>query len=308
MIAYVLGLSLQACTQSEPEQEPEVPSEQGTLVTSPEAPFVSPPEEQTGEGIDIDTLVEEANAAIALAASIEPDPVLAAYRDLAGGADPGCPAIYSDGDVDYWLDSCTSDAGTIFDGFGVDDTVFVDDGYSQYTVEATGGTARIEQGETWLEIDGFVQRIDSSADGVTTSSLVLTGRFDTNHPAASGSWLQDGLHPNLTTTTYDIGEIRAAFFIVGALNGLSGSYSAVAFDTCGIVDDSLGYGGCGEEPSGVLSMRQSDGGWVDIVFDPVGDEEGIVIDDMSLCDGCGTAWDGEEPLGTVCLDFSPWLP
>lgn len=300
-------LALSACgTEPDPVSAPPVAPPE--LITSPEAPFVSPPDEEAGDGVDIALLISSANEAITLAASIAPDPILAAYRDLATGAEPACPAIYSDGTVDYWLDSCTTSSGTLFEGFGVDAAVSIDDGYSSYDVESTGGTARIEDASgIWLELDGFVQRIDDEDEGVVSSTLILAGRFDTNHPAADGSWLEEGLRPNLVTSTYDIGSLRAAFFITGAVDELQGAYSAVAFDSCGVIDASIGYGGCDLEPSGVVSLRMPTGGWIDIVFDPIAVDEGIVLEDPATCDGCGRVWDGDVDLGTVCLDFSAWL-
>jgi hypothetical protein len=299
-----LSWSLLACT--EPTPAPPAPAE--APLTSPDAPWVLPAGEGDGEEIDLDTVIARAQEAIVLVPHIEPDPVLDVYRALAVGADGACPTIYTDGDLDYWLDSCTSGAGTRFDGFGVDDEATVDEGGLLYDFAATGGTARIEDDQgTWLELDGFVQRIDNEQDGVLSSTMILAGSFDTNHGAAQGTWLEQGLRPNFVTTTYDLGEIRAAFSIVGAVDGLPGEYSAIAFDGCGVIDETLGYGGCSAEPSGTVSLRLPSGGWVDIVFDPVATDESITIEDPAECDGCGRAWYRERDLGEVCLDFGSWL-
>jgi hypothetical protein len=298
-----LSWGLLACTEPEPAPEGLAPP-----ITSPSAPWVLPPEEDEEE-IDLGTLIARAQEAIVEVPHIEPDPVLDVYRALAVGADSGCPTIYTDGDLDYWLDSCTSASGTRFDGFGVDDAALIDEGGLLYDFAATGGTARLEDEQgTWLELDGFVQRIVNEQDGIVSSTLVLAGSFDTNHPIAQGTWLEQGLRPNFVTTTYDVGATRAVFSIVGAVDGLSGEYTAVAFDGCGVLDESLGYGGCAAEPSGTVSLRLPSGGWVDIVFDPVANDEAITIADPAACDGCGRAWYGEKDLGEVCLDFGSWLP
>jgi hypothetical protein len=301
-----LSWALLACTEPEPVPQPSAPAQ--PPVTSPGAPWVLPEQDGDEQEIDLDLLVARAEEAIALVPRIEPDPVLEVYRALAVGADGACPTRYTDGDLQYWLDSCVSGAGTRFDGFGVDDEATLDEDGLLYDFAATGGTARIEDDQgTWLELDGFVQRIDSEQGGVLSSTMVLAGSFATNHPAAAGTWLEQGLRPSFVTTAYDVGGIRAAFSVVGAVDGLPGEYTAVAFDGCGVIDETLGYGGCAAEPSGTVSLRLPSGGWVDIVFDPVA-AESITIEDPAACDGCGRAWYRERDLGPVCLDFSSWLP
>lgn len=281
-----------------------------TLPPEDPVPWVIPPTTTTAEDVDLDAVAATAQTALELVATIDPDPILQAYRELAAGMDSSCPAQYKSDDLYYWLDSCTSSAGTSFDGFGLDDALTVDDGSGNLLdVTATGGSGRIEDADgTFLDLDGYVQRIDSDADGITASTLVMTGEFATNHPAADGTWVGAGIRPNLTVTEYRIGSARALIAAVGAVDGLAGENPVVAFDDAAILDPSLGYGGCDLEPSGTVSVRLATGDWVDLVFEPVLHDDGsVTLADDADCDGCGEAWHRAEPMGRVCLDFSSWL-
>ncbi|MEQ1565504.1 MAG: hypothetical protein ABMA64_07700 [Myxococcota bacterium] len=290
---------LVACQTPEVQVEPPVdpPSD---------APWVLPA--TTSTGADLAAVAASAQDAIARVVEIDPDPVLDAYRALYAGADAGCPALYRDDDVEYWLDTCTSGAGTVFDGFGLDETLTIDDGAGVYDVTATGGAGRIEAADgTFVEVDGYVQRIDQSDGTVVVSSLVLSGDFSTNVPGTDGTWLGEGIRPNLAVTRYSIGGQLILFGVEGALDQLPGENPAVAFHDAVILDPDLGYGGCGDEPSGTMSVRLPSGEWVDIDFDPVVNDDGLVeIDDPAACDGCGAGWHRAESLGPICLDFAAW--
>lgn len=302
MIAFLL-----ACTPEPSSKEPE-PIRSETTVTTPEdVPWVAPPEELPT--VDLDAVIAAAQAGIELAPALSPEPVLAAYRDLAAAADSGCPAVYDVDGLSYWLDSCTSGAGTRFDGYGLDDEIDVYDpysGYDSYLYSATGGAGSIEAGDgTFLDLDGYAQLIVAEADGLFVTSLVLTGDFGTNHPAAVGTWVEQGLRPNLVATRYEAAGIQLAFSAVGAVDGLPGEFRAVAFDDAVLVDPSFGYGGCEHEPTGAVSARLASGEWVDVVFDPVMVDD-VVVYEEGTCDGCGMAWLRDEQLGEACLDFSSW--
>jgi hypothetical protein len=297
---------LLACTAAEePPKEPGTVRSETTVTTPEGVPWVAPPEDLPA--VDLDAVLAVAQEGIDLAPALSPEPVLAAYRDLAAAADTGCPAMYEVDGFAYWLDSCTSGAGTRFDGYGLDDEVALyEPGYDTYDYSATGGAGSIEAADgTFLDMDGYAQLVEASADGVLVTSLVLTGDFATNHPAAAGTWVERGLRPNFVATVYEAAGLRLAFSVVGAIDGLGGDYPAVAFDDAIWVDPSFGYGGCAEEPAGAVSVRLASGEWVDVVFDPTFVDD-LVVYEEGTCDGCGTAWLRDEKLGEACLDFSGW--
>jgi hypothetical protein len=68
---------------------------------------------------------------------------------------------------------------------------------------------------------------------------------------------------------------------------------------------------CTLEPRGWIGMRDENAWWLDIVFQPVGDDDGTSDSsdaEYSACDGCGTAYvRGVEQtieLGEMCLDMT----
>ena len=53
---------------------------------------------------------------------------------------------------------------------------------------------------------------------------------------------------------------------------------------------------CSKEPvEGEIWMRDHSGLWYQVIYDS-----------QESCDGCGTAFLGEEELGQACSDFSSW--
>jgi len=63
---------------------------------------------------------------------------------------------------------------------------------------------------------------------------------------------------------------------------------------------------CGLEPRGLVSFRDSDAHWYDVVFEPKYQSNlDYENDPYSACDGCGTVYyRGFEQPDRVCLDFS----
>ena len=295
-------LLLIACT-ADPGGTP--PAFSLTTVTTPEdVPWVVAGEDPAP--VDLQVVLDAAQEGLELARTLSPQPVLDAYRDLAAGADVACPTMYEDDGVEYWLDSCTSAAGTTFDGFGLDDDLLVADLYGTYEVTATGGAGSIEGPDgTFLEMDGYAQLVVSGDPSFLVTTTLLIGDFATNHPLADGTWLEDDLRPGLAATRYEIDGTSYAVSAVGAIDGLGGETPAVAFDDMLLVTEFPGSGGCSLEPTGALSVRLAVGDWVDIVFDPYLQDD-VVVYDEGTCDGCGQAWHRDLPLGEACLDFSSW--
>jgi hypothetical protein len=232
--------------------------------------------------------------------------VLAAYRDLAAGADAACPSLFQDNDVTYWLDACTAASGTRFDGFGVDVQQVLVDGTATTTVETVGGVATVSRDDASLALDGFVQRSVTNDGGILGTTLFVSGAFDTDHPAVAGTWVEEGVEPDLVMTAYRFGDVSAALIMDGALVGLPGEVPVVAFDEVALVDPASGIGDCGLEPAGTVSALDGEGNWVDLVFDPV-IEGDFVVTPAGTCDGCARAWAGAEALGEACFDFGAWL-
>lgn len=258
--------------------------------------------------VDVAAVEGAVQDAIATIVALDPAPVFTAYRDLAAGADGGCPAMYDADGIAYWLDTCTSGEGTAFDGFGVDDTQSLFDGYAFTDVSTVGGVARIERSDgVFVDVDGYVQ-ISDTDDGTTlTHTVFVGGDFGSDHPAVAGTWVADGLAPNVYVQSIDVGGTGSAAIVDGTLAGLPGKFPVVAFEGAILVEPSTGISDCGLEPVGSISVLGADGAWVDVVFDPVLGPYAVSTPDAAACDGCGRAWVGPDPIGTACFDFAAWL-
>ena len=58
------------------------------------------------------------------------------------------------------------------------------------------------------------------------------------------------------------------------------------------------YFSCDAEPFGRIRLRTTEGFWLDVVFDVGADWQMT-----GPCDGCGTAFVDDRPIGQFCADF-----
>lgn len=281
------------------------------VLTDPEAPFLS---EETTEEVDVDLAGIEASVeeAIRFVIDLDPDPLVTAYRNAMTAAEPGCPAFFEDDGFVFWLDTCTASNGTRFDGLGIDDVqTGLDLGDGMITDLITvGGTGVIEGPSGTMDANGFAQ-IVTQVDPLGTiavEQLFLSGEFWTDDPVADGTWLADGIVPNVLVLTYDLPGLGNLAIVSGVLENLPSAYPTVVFDEAVIGTTSIGVTDCELEPSGSVSVQLENGDWVDILFDPEFDGEVVTTPDMSTCDGCGRAWHQTRELGEACFDFGPWVP
>ncbi|MEQ1502207.1 MAG: hypothetical protein ABMB14_08245 [Myxococcota bacterium] len=276
-----------------------------TVPTVPDdAPWVV--EDTAAEvAVALDPIVDAVQDAILRAATFDPSPVLDGYRALAADGDAGCPTRFVNDGVAYWLDDCTSDVGTAFSGFGVDDLTV--DPASGLTVETIGGVGSISAADgAFVTFDGYVQ-VASADDGyVRSTTILVAGEFATDAASASGTWVEEGVVPNLVVARYEIGGLGTAAIVTGTLEGLPGGWSVVAFDEATLIEPATGLGDCGDEPAGSISVRTADGSWADIVFDPVVGAEAVETADPAACDGCGQVWHDGVDVGQACFAFDAW--
>lgn len=254
---------------------------------------------------------EEVSAAIGDALAMLPEitgvPVFPAYFAAMEGQTAGCPDYYEfDGNV-YWYDYCTSDEGTSFEGYSF---YYAYDGYEQdglvYDGDVLSGVARVQNAEGHLfEAGGTAGAIHAVAQDGTYEyyQSVVQGSFGYDGPEARGTWLEDYLAPDVTQLVYNVPSTGGrAFVLDGGVADLPGAFPVVVFDNVLLVNAAAG-GACPQEPGGVISVRDTDGNWYDVLLD--GESEfGGGIDDRGLCDGCGTAWFRGEQVGSVCADFA----
>jgi hypothetical protein len=237
---------------------------------------------------------------------LDATPPLTAYAALVGEQTATCPRVYAvDGNV-YWADQCTTDAGTVFSGYGF---------YYDYAdwpvgdvwrgrVRLLSGAARIARADgASIEVAGAAQRMDLHHvdQPVRLYHSVVNGSFDVAGIDLGQTWLQTSLRPDLTTYVYEQTEIGGRMiFLDGGVSGLPGSLTAVVFDQVTLVEERLG-GACPAEPHGLVSVRLADGTWIDLQFDGFDTQTWQAT---GPCDGVGRAFHRGALIGEVTLDLS----
>lgn len=273
------------------------------------APYIVPeedPPQADFSAADVEAAIVEATA---LAKHLKGGDVFPAYFAIMEGADPDCPNYYEqDGNV-YWYDVCTSSNGTQYNGYSFyyryENT---DVGYGQhYTGDAVAGVAQVwdAQGHEFLA-GGTAYDLQITGDGYVYWYSIAQGAFAYDGPEASGTWLEEGLAPDMTQIVYYYPEGDARGYVLqGSVSGLSGGFTSAVFDELTTLDPTMAAyagGSCPEEPGGIVSLRDDAGNWYDVLFDGYTDANPRTPD--AQCDGCGQAYFRGEPLGAVCADFT----
>lgn len=240
-------------------------------------------------------------------------PVLAAWDEAMAGADT-CPMWFGDATDGYWLDTCTSAAGTTFSGYAAlvawdaasEGTGLIRDGRS------IAGVASVTSADgTRLDVGGAARVVTFTPEGVAPGEpawygwwqSVVDGSFAYDGPAGEGTWLADGETPALSAAAYHAPAHDLRYLAVEGSLPATGDASAVVFDGLVVMNEAL-EPDC-REAAGVVSVRDADGVWYDVVFDgPAAAGDPV---DLAACDGCGAAWLRGEPAGEVCPDLSPLL-
>ncbi len=300
------------------------PSDGGAAGTEPPADYSYDGSDTTTPSYDQAAVETGLQQAVDVVLGISGQPIVDAYFAMLDTADDRCPTWYEqDGNV-FWSDICTSDAGTSFDGYGfyypyVD--ADLDGSGTLWSGDYLYGVATIIEGDGTLfhagggtqVLTGFNPGTDafSTEDDSYYGLSQVIGGFQYTDPASADTWLGQGLSPDLYVYTVDYPEygINGAY-VQGGLSGLTGDATSGATSgaTAVLFDDNFLYheaagSPCEREPTGSMQLRDADGTWWRVEFDT---PDAGVLDD-ALCDGCGTAFLGDEEVGQACVDFSSWL-
>jgi len=268
-------------------------------------PYIDPAEDPDPADFDAAEVAAIVEQALVGARGVHAGPVVAAYDEAIASVDEACPLWTSDGTTPYWVGGCTTDAGATFDGYGTQ-IVYESfpDGDIIWDGQAVNGVGAIETeaGHTFVA-GGLAQRLAGvQSDGMFVFYSAMNEGFAYDGPAAAGTWLADGLSPELTTyALFDDATDGRALYLTGRVEVPDGPVQAVVFEQLLLIDAALGSP-CPQEPSGGLSVLGEDG-WYDLTFHGPQFESGDEYD-ASRCDGCGTAWHKGVSIGEACIDFS----
>lgn len=243
-------------------------------------------------------------AAVSAARNTNGQPAITAYTTALQSQTADCPNWFTDtSGLDYWYDTCTTDAGASFSGLGY----AIDyDGYSDGTTIWTGpaiyaaATIGTPEGETFIGSGSAYALVGdaSTADTVVTIWYsVVSGSFEWDGHGAEGTWLT-GETPTLSTWLTDYGGLHAAYFEGSVSIDAGTGYDLAVFDAATISDAGAGWV-CPGEMDGTLSVHSVEGVWYEVLF--------TGSDPSGACDQCGDVWHDGVGLGSACVDASPWL-
>ncbi len=268
------------------------------------APYIFDEEAPPVADLDVADLEVAIESAVGMVRTLSATPIFPAYHQAMSGAEATCPSYYDYQGSQYWYDQCDATGGTSFSGYSF--YVLYDDyddgsGGAPYDGEAVYGVAEIVTPEGYtFAAGGSSYALVQLNDGYTVYSTGVQGAFAWDGPGAEGTWLADGIAPDVAM--YAVAATQGNYLQVdGGLSGIGGELDTVVFDAVVLYDEGLGST-CGSEPGGVISVRDAAGNWYDVVFD--GPTEWGAESDAALCDGCGAAYFRGEHLGDVCADFS----
>lgn len=302
----MLLLLLACASDPAPERDP---------ATDPPAYDVSDYAEDDRPIAAFDQAATEAalQAAIDGALASPAPPVLTGYQAALAWATDACPSLYETEGNLFWYDTCTTEAGARFDGYGTYIVYEGEDAYGDgvlYDGAVVYGLGRVTDPDgNVFEAGGAAGALEGTSDeGVTVFISVIEGGFAWDAPEAEDTWLSTDLSPSLTIyaavlAAYDLHYVN----LNGGLNGLSvvdedaALLPTATFDNVTLADELVGFP-CDQEPAGTIAVRDTTGAWFSVRFD--------VSEELQLtgaCDGCGEVTLNGQVVGEACADFKSWL-
>jgi hypothetical protein len=221
-------------------------------------------------------------------------------------SDEQCPPMEEHNGMDYWRESCTTQAGHQFLGWSLNFRAqdIEEIGYTFTNFDWLSGQAQIinKNGTVLQNFGDVLHQEGFDFEGNRIIQGYTYGDFYWDDPQAEGSWLFSDVSIEYTYTftrkgEYDTIDLKTA--VSYGPNGLGSrisnfdpNYPAAIFEGI-LINTEL----CAEEPiQGEIWIRDKPGFWYQVRYDS----------DVS-CDGCGTAYHGEIEIGSVCSDFSMWF-
>lgn len=301
-----LILAALACT-TEPvmEEQPDAPT-----------PYIYEVEEGVSPSLDVGDVELALSEVMGTLLTLNGAPAVDAYFLAMAGQQGDCPDYYENNGNVYWYDYCYADDGSSFSGYGFG---YLYEDYLEGNYFYNGGTVftvaevTTADGSTFSG-GGSAQNLhlisDVESEGVALYheawSSSVSGAFGYDGPEGQGTWMDSDLNPDLQIIAYLVPEsdLYPNYFghqiqIQGGVGGFVGEVSAVVADNFTVWSGGMNL--CPEEPMGMLSVRDTEGIWYDVLFDNVNQDAGETVDPAE-CDGCGTVYVQGEAQGQACVD------
>ncbi|MFT4976948.1 MAG: hypothetical protein ACI8S6_002853 [Myxococcota bacterium] len=316
----VVWLIVSGCAPEPDQSNNTIPAEEAVVEqpedpsagTDPELPgeYIYEEEPDAGPSLSLGEIEESILDVLEVISWVDPAQLTESYDALRLGGDSACPNYYyraDDGDYyDYWSGSCTADGGTDFSGYAYSylrepystgTYTYADHGYLQMY-----GALTSRLGES-LDVSGSfyhqTYRYDTGEDWYGYAYLIGDVRWSAAD--AFDTWMAEEYSLNLTVNSYDYATGQRAIALKGSLSGVAGVVNSALFEEVYLYSAS----DCPIEPSGDISVRDSEGQWYLASFQGAPFSSAPVF--PPDCDGCGQVYYRGELIGDVCPDFSSML-
>lgn len=252
----------------------------------------------------------------------------------------GCPDIYvgapEDSPLDAddggrsdgvsWSDFCESPGGLYFRGYqhwvqsaqssGDRDSSTGRSGSAARTLTGNGvtgdsddvrfeWTGEVSDAVTTIEAGDYVRFTWSTT---TVGTATGTDIFEPASSITPGGWRTDTY---VAVQGGDVQRIEARGDMYLFERRIADRFDSISMNIEFIGELGAGPDDCTLEPRGWIGLRDENAWWLDIVFQPVGDDDGTdgqTDADYSACDGCGIAYvrgiEQTIELGEMCLDMT----
>jgi hypothetical protein len=273
------------------------------------SPYIYEEDEEPQPGLISSELADAVIEAVQVLANVDPEVINDTYLWHMGYSNAVCPDIYGGGDESesfaYWVTSCAvgevaayegESYRTLYNGASEDDFIY----FGWYL---DMGASMLADGQS-MTGSGTAANVRGEAGSYTFWQSSIQGTWESTRPEFDGTWFDESsrLRPSLDRTAFLMPSTDGRGVVMnGGITGLEGALDTVSVSNVALYDAALGSQ-CPEEVGGVVSVRDPDGDWYDIVFDGPLEAESEV--DPADCDGCGAVWFRGQYVDDVCIDFS----
>jgi hypothetical protein len=230
--------------------------------------------------------------------SLSAKAIVSSYLEKMEGMDEVCPIWNQEAGQPYWYDTCTSQSGVEFSGYGTQ-TPFdgtPDAAGNQWTGTQIYSLAELKDSTGSLKTNGSA----SYLAGVNSEGFdIFFSHMDAGFSLEDGSaWHQET--PKLTM--FGVWAPDIGYNAVG-MNGVASIGDGMLLSFTDLQTQTYGENCSPEEPGGMVSIYLPESGWIDLMLDGPGENHSPA----EACDGCARAYHKGVQLDDVCFDLSDLL-